>query len=253
MIVFDDEGWERDHPTDQLGSHVLLPGFIALHRNYRINPQVPEGGNNKPNEQTRPGGAFVQKLVRWDEVQEVLPVIRSGELAQSGSVTTKKISRVEKSNRVRVEELATGESSCTTISSTKEPERALISARNGGVVLSSFSGGTSAVVIRDLAKEDSSRTVTSCIEEAERALVTLTNREVVLPSSSEVTRFSSNSEAAFSARMDRFELAAEREREENAKARAEAAVKGDAMMAFLIGLQARMDSDAQASKGKGSL
>jgi cbb3-type cytochrome oxidase cytochrome c subunit len=71
--------------------------------------------------------------------------------------------------------------------------------------------------------------------------------------------------------MDRFELAAERdrkehakeravvaaaaekEREENAKARAEAAVKGDAMMAFLVGLQARMDASDKASKGTGSL
>jgi hypothetical protein len=217
MIVFDDEGWERDHPSDQLGSHVLLPGFISLHRNYRINPQVPEGGNSKPNEQTRPGGAFVQKLVRWNEVQEVLPVIRSGELIHSGKVTTTKISRVEKPNRLRVEELATGESSLTIISSTKDSESDIIPSGNGGAVLSDSSGGTSVMVVRDFAKEDSSRTVHSRIEEPERALVTLKNKEVVLPSSSVVTRFSSNSETEFAARMDRFELAAERDRKEMRK------------------------------------
>ena len=259
MIVFDDEGWERDHPADQLGSHVLLPGFISLHRNYRINPQVPEGVYFHPNEQKRPGGAFVQKLVRWNEVQEVLPVIRSGEM-HSGRDITKNITREKTVNRSRVEELATGESSRTITTSTKEPGRDLIPARNGEEVLSEPSEGTSALVVRELDKEDSSRTVNSRFEEPERALVTTRNREVGLSSSSVVACPPSKFEMEFLARMERSELAAERallaaakDREENAKARAEAAVKGDAMMAFLVQLSARMDANDQASKGKGSL
>ena len=146
MIVFDDEGWERDHPADQLGSHVLLPGFISLHRNYRINPQVPEGVNFQPNEQKRPGGAFVQKLVRWNEVQEVLPVIRSGEM-DSGRGITKSTTREKTVNRSRVEELATGESSRTITTSAKEPGRDLIPARNGEEVVSEPSEGTSALCL----------------------------------------------------------------------------------------------------------
>ena len=90
MIDFDAERWKMDHPPGQLGMHVLLPGFISIHKNYLINPFVPGRENRglQVDERRRPGGAFVQELVRWDTVQEIIPSPRTGGTAPEGRVVT---------------------------------------------------------------------------------------------------------------------------------------------------------------------
>ena len=214
MIDFDDKKWEHDHSPGQLGRHVLLPGFISLHKNYLINPFVPERGHDRVvlDERRRPGGAFVQELVRWDAVQEVIPITRSGESSSMGRMVTGP-------PVIPVTTVALTSNNNTLVEQVEV--EALV--ENRVVVTKGYERSTEVICLTKAEKEAALR-----FEEIER------NRQ------------------KDKEEQDRRHENQEKRNEEQEKKNASRDLVADTMMKLLLGLTERMDASFPLPKGDGS-